>query len=110
MKRNGVSACRRSPPHGQSKQINACWDSPCQSPRSVTPIQIFALPAPGFSLTPASPRVIGSRISQRDFDSRFSQRLSVDESVNFSPSRHWRSSSMLSGPMRANTWGDSQST
>jgi hypothetical protein len=59
---------------------------------------------------PVSPRVIGSRISQRDFDSRFSQRLSVDESVNFSPSRHWRSSSMLSGPMRANTWGDSQST
>jgi hypothetical protein len=51
-----------------------------------------------------------SRISQRDFNSRFSQRLSVDESVNFSPSRHWRSSSMLSGPMRANTWGDSQST
>jgi hypothetical protein len=51
-----------------------------------------------------------SRIGQRDFNSRFSQRLSVDESVSFSPSRHWRSSSMLSGPMRANTWGDSQST
>ena len=52
----------------------------------------------------------GSMISQRDCNSRFSQRLSADERVSFSPSRHWRSSSMLSGPMRANTWGDSQST
>jgi hypothetical protein len=59
---------------------------------------------------PVPPRMIGSWICQRDFDSKFSQRLSVDESVSFSPSRHWRSSSMLSGPMRANTWGDSQST
>ena len=78
-----------------------------------TPIRQYAntpTRRPAVTFLPVSPRAIGLRISQRDFDSRFSQRLSPNESVRFSPSRHWRSSSMLSGPIRANTWGDSQST